>query len=357
MNKKLFPFIVLLLVVAFNPTFAQTRKGRSAKKASMWRGEKSNSSKGKKYDLIGASVNSLNYFGELSPTHSKLSTDLGFTRSGVSVFAERRFRDQFGVRASFLYGRIRGDDFKSADPSDENARFRYVRNQHFRNDIKELSLTGSYAFTSNNKSFLYRNPLTPYVFAGVAIFHHNPKAIAPETDLQGNPLNEGGNWVKLKPLGTEGQYSIQYDVKPYSNFQVAIPFGVGLKYKLNQNWDIAFEFGYRYLFFDYIDDTSADYVNLDALNGSLAKAMSFRGKEETAAYYGSLRNFEAISSATSNYTYEGSDGQVYNVFAGYGSEGLDNIRGNKKDNDVYIVTSVQVIYILPKKESRGKYRR
>ena len=50
-----------------------------------------------------------------------------------------------------------------------------------------------------------------------------------------------GEWVDLEPLGTEGQYSDFYDVDTYSKFGIAIPFGLGVRYKLNQNFDIEFE--------------------------------------------------------------------------------------------------------------------
>ena len=61
---------------------------------------------------------------------------------------------------------------------------------------------------------------TPYVYAGIAGFLHNPQAIAPAKDLQGNALAEAGKWVDLRPLGTEGQYStlastdVNYGIKP-----------------------------------------------------------------------------------------------------------------------------------------------
>ncbi len=332
------------------------RKGKFDSRSSNYRGEKRKVSDATKYVALGFNLNSLNYFGDLAPEVQFSSTDLSFSRAGMGISATKKYNHRFYVRSNFMFGRLKGDDFKSADPFDEHDKFRYVRNQHFRNDIKELSVVGLYDLFHNRRSYHYRAKFSPYVFGGIAFFHHNPKAMAPLTDLQGNILPEAGKWVSLKPLGTEGQYSAQYDVKPYSNFQFSIPVGLGVRYKLKQNWDLSMELGYRHLFFDYIDDTSRDYVNLDALNSDLARAMSFRGKELIAINYGELRNFSVIDNTTTDYSYTGPDGKVYNVFAGYGVEGKDNVRG-KKSNDKFIATTIQIIYILPGQISRAKYRR
>jgi len=110
---------------------------------------------------------------------------------------------------------------------------------------------------------------TPYGFIGVAGFLNNPEAQAPATDLQGNSLPEAGKWVKLRPLGTEGQYSTldptdaNYGIKPYKVAQIAIPFGIGIRLKLNQVMDFSAEWGFRYTFTDYLDDVSRNYVGLD----------------------------------------------------------------------------------------------
>jgi hypothetical protein len=64
---------------------------------------------------------------------------------------------------------------------------------------------------------------TPYLFAGIGLF--------------------GISGVQTKPA-------------EYSNMQVSIPFGGGMKYVLNPKWYIAFELGIRKTFFDYLDNIS-----------------------------------------------------------------------------------------------------
>jgi hypothetical protein len=106
----------------------------------------------------------------------------------------------------------------------------------------------------------------------VGVFYHNPKAMAPETDQLGNSIPEAGKWVALQALGTEGQYSDAYDVKPYSKVQISVPIGLGFSYKIGNNLDFSFEIGYRILFTDYIDDVSENFVDLGIFDNPLARA-------------------------------------------------------------------------------------
>jgi hypothetical protein len=66
----------------------------------------------------------------------------------------------------------------------------------------------------------------------------------------------------LRPLGTEGQGDSLYpDRKPYSTMGLAIPFGVGIKYALNDRINIGFEVVHRFTNTDYLDDVSKTYVD------------------------------------------------------------------------------------------------
>jgi hypothetical protein len=73
---------------------------------------------------------------------------------------------------------LKGDDFDSADPYGDKSKFRYVRNLSFRNDIKELAFVAVWDIFGNHGTFLNRVPVTPYAFAGLGVFHHNPKGKA-----------------------------------------------------------------------------------------------------------------------------------------------------------------------------------
>jgi hypothetical protein len=45
-----------------------------------------------------------------------------------------------------------------------------------------------------------------------------------------------------------------------------VPFGAGFKIKTTDKWQLSYEFGYRFLITDYLDDVSKTYVSLEILN-------------------------------------------------------------------------------------------
>lgn len=370
MKKRVFPsehmkWVVLVLLSAVlllgNDANAQRRSKSYLKKKNKrigsYKGGSIHFDKNKRYISLGGSVDALNYFGDLAPKSQMASTNISFTRPAFTIYGTYRYSPNLSLRASLGWGRIMGDDFDSADPYGQDSRFRYIRNLSFRNDIKEFAFVATWDLFGNHGTFLNRQGFTPYVFAGVAVFHHNPKGKVPELDKLGNPLEQAGDWVALRPLGTEGQLSDHYDVKQYSVIQPSIPFGVGFRAKLQKRLDFEFEVGYRYLFTDYIDDVSGMFVDLGALDSELARTMSDRSREPVGIVNGEPRDFEAIESVVRLTTYTSEfDGQDYTVYGGYGQEHPDNNRGMANDKDIYIVTSFKVSYIISGSFRRAKFR-
>lgn len=368
--KKLHLILILTLATALVGTDAMAQRNnnkqrKASKRISNYSGSAVRFSKGKQYNSVGFGIAAMNYFGDLAPLSKAASTDISFTRPGFALEATHKFGPFYSIRASLAWGRLKAND-ESADPFDEIALARYTRNLSFRNDIKELSVTAEIDLVSNNGGANSRKLLTPYVFAGVALFHHNPRALAPETDRNGNPVEEAGKWVALQPLGTEGQFSDQYDVKPYKRLQISIPVGLGLKYRINSSFDLSLEVGYRYLFTDYIDDVSGLYVDLGSLDSELAKTMSDRSQEIFFVESGLPRNQEQIISRYRQISYVSEvDGLVYTTYNGFGKYreptevDRGNIRGNSADNDIYFVTVIKLNYILGPGGfgfGRGKFR-
>ena len=359
--KKTLPILVLLTLffIAEYEVMAQSRSRSrqiraQSKRISNYRGGAAGGFGKKAFTTIGFSINALNYFGDLAPKSSAASTDISFTRPGFGLHLEHKLAARFWARGSLLYGRLQGSDFESASPDDESARFRYVRNLQFRNDIFEFSAQGVIDITPNYSTFLGRPTITPYVFAGVAVLYHNPKGLVPETDVNsGQPLEDAGKWVALEPLGTEGQHTAESGVSTYSKVQIAIPVGIGFRYMINQSFDLALEVGYRHLFFDHIDDVGGNYVDLNTLDSDLARAMSDRSRELVDVNSGEARDLtnplvaEIFNNRDAN-----------NLIQGYGSLGNgSNIRGNSADNDIYVVTSIKLTYILGSSIfGRAKYR-
>ncbi len=362
---KFFGLLFLLLsFLAINDVQAQRKSKdylqKKNKKISSYKGGSIHFDKNKRYLYVGFSVDALNYFGDLAPKNSIASTKISFTRPAFTIYSQYRITPNLSARGSFSWGRIVGDDFKSSDPYGENSRFNYVRNASFRNNIKELAVVAVWDIFPNHGTFLNRVQFTPYVFAGAAVFHHNPKGKAPELDKLLQPLAEAGEWVALRPLGTEGQLSEFYDVKKYSLFQASIPFGFGVRAKLQKRLDFEFEVGYRYLFTDYIDDVSSMYVDLGALGSELARAMSDRShlsNEPTSVNSGELRDRTAIEATASTHQYTSQfNGETYTVYRGFGQDALNNNRGNSGDKDIYIVTSFKLSYIITGSFNKAKFR-
>ncbi len=351
--------IVFTLLFAYHDGFSQIKRRKLKHTSKRIANYKGGATRFASFNYISFGINSMNYFGDLSPTSGAASTDLSFTKPGFTFMWARRFNPWFTLRIGYSMGALKGDDFTSADSNEPTTVSRYVRNLHFRNLIKELSFTGVIDFLHYKGPYQNRVEFAPYIFAGFAILHHNPQARVPEVDVHDGdkPFENAGDWVNLQPLGTEGQYSAKYDLSPYKRIQVAIPFGFGLKYKLNDNTDFVFEFGMRYLFFDFIDDVSGSYPDLGVFSDPLARAMSDRSQEAVSMESGELRDLTTIGSVPGNTSYIGDDGNSYTVIAGYGSdESIYNIRGNASNNDIYIITSLKINYIVEKTFRRAKFR-
>lgn len=331
-------FVVLsiaLLVGSISEAYSQFN-ARSIKKTNKriahYRGKKSGFSKANVYSGIGISINALNYFGDLSPSASKLSTDLSFTKPGFGLSFFHRFGPRYTLMAQYMYGTIKGSDAESASAADkENGVFRNARNLSFSSSIHELSVLAYIDLFENQATYISRVKWTPYIYAGGTLFAHNPQALAPKTDLKGNALAEAGQYVDLQPLKTEGQ--------SYSLIQFAIPFGAGARFRINEVMDLWADFGFRYTFTDYLDDVSDKYVDLNTLS-PLGQALSYRTNE--------LQGYPTVGQSIP------SELAGVNVQNGYGRKG--DKRGGANQNDFYMVTSIRLTYILGATFHKAKFR-
>jgi hypothetical protein len=352
----LLPLLIFLGAIEVEAQMSRKSIKRNNKRISSFRGRKQGFGKEKVYSMVGFSLNALNYYGDLAPRPTRFSTDISFTRPAVGLIFAHRFGPRYTLTGTFNYGTLRGSDAASADKNDENGASRYKRNLSFRNRIKELSVVASMDLWENQSTYLSRVKWTPYAFAGLAVFLHNPQALAPATDVDGNPLAEGGTWVNLQKLGTEGQHSqlretdANYGIKSYKLIQPAIPFGVGVRFRLNQVMDFSVELGFRYLFTDYIDDVSQNYVDLGVFgDNELAKAMSYRSSELPEVQSNPAMLVSLPSTVAGH-------NRTYDLVPGYGAEHAENIRGNKSDKDTYMITTFKLTYIFGKTFHRAKFR-
>lgn len=278
-------------------------------------------SKRKQYNSVGFTINALNYFGDVTPTTSFASLRFGATRVGAGVSVTRRFYPRLSGRFGLAYGRISGDDALAADPNGSDSRFRNNRNFAFRNDIIEASGVAVFDLIENRNNYLKRPDFVPYVFAGLAGFYHSPKGLVRDSN-PAFPSLVGGEYVALADAKTEAQASA------YSQFQFAVPFGGGVRYRINRNFDASLEIGWRKTFTDYIDDVGGNYAGPNALQAG-TDAQKYFG-------YGITKN---------------RDGNL----AGFDNAGSP--RGDTRTRtDWYIVTGVTLNYILAPKIKNPKFR-
>ena len=188
---------------------------------------------------------------------------------------------------------------------------------NFRSPIIELNGRIEYLINWNRKGHIYvlkgvhgwkHLSFSTYFFAGAAGFWFDPYG------------KYEGKWYRLKPLCTEGQ-GLLPTRKKYSSIQVAIPFGIGLRYKLGRNsmWSMGIEYGVRWTFTDYLDDVSTTYIDPDLL----------------AAYKGEL----AVELSNPGHSSDPSDPLYSSTRAG-------QQRGDPRDKDTYMFAVISLYYNL-----------
>lgn len=163
----------------------------------------------------------------------------------------------FSIRTGVTIAKVSANDKDGRNKS---------RNLNFSSNITEANLGLEYYITAP----IEKHSLTPYVFASIAVYHFNPYT-----------FDSTGQKYFLQPLGTEGEGFIA-GRSNYQLTQFAIPFGAGVKLSLSDNVNVGFEFGFRKLFTDYLDDVSTTYVDKSSLlanRGAKAVELAYRGDE------------------------------------------------------------------------------
>jgi len=240
----------------------------------------------------GISVGLSTYQGDLAP--NSIGGSFSQLHFSGGVFGRYNINNFVAAKLAVNYGKLSADDANASDASQQ------MRNLSFRSNVFEGALTAEFNILGY-QPYNFERTFSPYIFAGVAFFHYNPQAFF------------DNEWVDLQPLGTEGQ-GIEGFEEPYKLYQFAIPVGFGVKYALNDQWNIGLEVGFRKTFTDYIDDVSTIYgINsvIAAENGELAAALNDRA--------GELTNEPVTRSETSQ-------------------------RGNADKDDSYIITGVFISY-------------
>lgn len=212
---------------------------------------------------LGLGIGASTYWGDLNATD--FTTNLKNSGLAVEITGRAVYTKYLGVRVNLAFGSVNGDDSRATNL------WQKERNLSFQSHIIELAAMGELYFFQFDEESVF----IPYLTAGVALFHFDPKT------------KWNGSDYRLQPLGTEGQGLPGYD-KPYSLISASIPFGAGGKLRLNEKTNISFDLIARRSFTDYLDDVSTNYVNYNeflsngkTLTANLANRMhEFRGTSE-----------------------------------------------------------------------------
>jgi len=182
-------------------------------------------------------------------------------KGAVGIGLRYDLSNHFSARTNFTYASLAANDKYNAQADLKQ------RNLSFQSVVTEANLLLDYNILNLNY-----HKLTPYVFAGVAVFHFNPYA-----------FDSLGNKIYLKPLSTEGEGLAAYPTrKEYHLTQLAIPLGAGIRWRFTDDITLSYEIGFRKTFTDYLDDVSTSYVDqavLTAARGAKAAEMAYRGDE------------------------------------------------------------------------------
>lgn len=182
--------------------------------------------------FFGGSV----YSGDLSP--KVIPRYFNFMNPVGTVSLRMENGGVVGARANFSYTKLEGDDARSAHPS---------RKLAFNTRLIEASVLAEWFLVRDN--FLGdRQPVTPYLYGGISVFHFSP-----ETTMD-------GELIDLHALGSEGQ-GLEGFEDPYSKTQIAIPLGLGFRFQISRRSNLNVQIGTRKLFTDYLDDVSGEVLD------------------------------------------------------------------------------------------------
>jgi hypothetical protein len=190
---------------------------------------------------IGITFGAAHYFGDLNNRAA-----VNRPKPSVGFFMRKQIGNYVAVRLAANYAELGYSDRYS------DVEFNRRRNLSFNSHLFEVGLQGDFnffRFEPWSDEFFF----TPYVTLGAAIFNYNPYAYL------------DGEKHFLRPLGTEGQGSVQYPERTfYKNMAFSFPIGMGVKYNLTKSINLILEVAHRFTTTDYLDDVSTTFAGAGA---------------------------------------------------------------------------------------------
>ena len=210
---------------------------------------------------IGFALSTMQYEGEIGGRFPFIYNDLNNPTSRARPAGGINFgyhlTDFISFRGSITVGSVQAADRLLKPEPDPAVVYKLTRNLSFRSSIIEAGITTEFyplpvIFKRYGQNL---GRFNPYIVAGFNFFRFNPRSIY---------LDKTGalSWVDLKPLRTEGQgMPIANAPKEYSLNATSIPFGIGIRFNMNENISLALEWLNRTTSTDYLDDVSGRYID------------------------------------------------------------------------------------------------
>ena len=308
---------------------------------------------------VAISTGVVNYVGDLGHEkyfpYSSASTGTAITIRDF-INDPKRSGTKFAVldmQLRFSWHRLQYDEVNPIGDEHGNDLRNYRRGIGFRNDLYGAEVGFTYNIYPNRFAPLAKLKYCFFLSAGVGAFYGQPKAdlfngaaemqnryynwsdgsihdIAENPKDPGNEIKKDGDYeTNLRDWLTEGQgyHPENNSTKTYSNVNIGLPVGGGIRYIYNKQLTFSAEFNYYFLLTDYIDDVSNRYATYDEIRSSFPNAEKF----EMAKY---------ISDPS-----------------GKGTTGVSSIasrRGNVDTNDAFTYVSIEAAYKLVWKK-KGVY--
>ena len=231
---------------------------------------------------IGIQLGASNLVGDIGKTNyiNPFLTKRGYnniSNEGIPFYAALMYRMNLNpyqsLRFRFAYNHLTFNDRYAQEY------YRQNRGLSGQNSLYELSAIFDYNFLPVNEE--QKSMLSPYIFGGLSgLFFSNTQITAV------NDFNRDSSGNAITPTSDEDFNTNFTYGKRATKFSVALPFGVGLKYKFNYNWAIFGELMFRATFTDAIDYSKMDNSDVKKIYNRdiLASANSTKSLLQTEPY-------------------------------------------------------------------------
>ena len=267
-----------------------------------------------------------NYQGDLSNGY------ISALKPAVSGGFSYNIFENIRLRTNLSYLQIGGDDVNSAKAKARNLNFK--SNIFEAAELLEIDLLNS---EDNN--------IVPYIFGGPSIFHFDPTTTVKQMDIDNfnayfpgvaNPLSVGQK-IHLHDIGTEGQLfqaltqnARTYPSRVYELTQTNWQLGGGVRIQLSEAISVAYEFSFRRVNTDYLDDVSAgNYIGGNEFKAQINDAVANNNLSRANL----LREGQVLS-----WRYLDKGGSPVVLPAG----NPDRPRGNPSQNDAYFSNQIRI---------------